>query len=351
MREDDREKLTLEERIARSARSQAASPETAACLVQKLSRLYTGDIFHGTDDLELMYGLIGPYMEQVEDDLLHYAGFCHSINFSFTADVPPGKTRTPFQPVLGLRTSNAVVLLGLMLLDHAKGRGRDKEVYHCTRMTLGQYLDALEALAFPRDEDAGRKFRRWRELFLKRCAPSAPLADVLASLLRQYIHGWKMINCLDHVLGCMEELTRCLEAERTADLDREFRETMRQCIAELNLTDVEVVEEEEREQYPDPAGHYFDLALDYSWEAPDPAGEGISARDVRAQIFLPDLDYSPQAVEKLAEQAPTPAFRALLERFVAERWLPNAASETDDAISNLFMMWVGPYLWMKEGPR
>lgn len=110
---------------------------------------------------------------------------------------------------------------------------------------------------------------------------------------------------------------------------------MRQCIAEMDLTGVEVVDEDEREQYPDPGKHYFDLALDYSWDAPAPAGEGISARDVREQIFLPDRDYSLQAVEKPTEQAPTPAFRALLEQFISERWLPAAASEVNGAVSNL----------------
>lgn len=339
----EQKKLTLEERIARAARSQAASPEAAAGLVQRLAQLHTVHIFHGNADLERMYELIGPYMDRVGDDVLYYAGFCRSIHLAFTDGAP-------LRPVLGTRTGNAVVLLGLMLLDHAKGRGWDKEVYRCTRMTLGQYLDALETVAFPEDGDAGRKFRRWREEFLKFYVPSVPLADVLADLLRLYVHGWKKLDYLDHILRCMEGLSNYLEEERTADLDREFRQAMRQAVSEMGTSHVEVVEEE-REPYSDPGEHYFNRAVTYFWDVPDPAGEGISAGDVRDQIFLPDRDYSPQAVEKLAQQAPTPAFRALLERFLSERRLSSAVSEVNSAVSNLFMLWVGPYLWMGKRPQ
>lgn len=342
----EQEKLTLEERITRAARSQAASPETAAKLVQRFAQLHTTHIFHGTADLELMYGQIGPYMNQIEDDILYYSGFCHSINLAFTNGAPQAESGVPFRPTLGTRASNAVVLLGLMLLDHAKNRGWDNEVYHCTRMTLGQYLDALEMLAFPGNEETARKFRHWRELFLELYAPSDPLGDVLAALLRQYIHGWKTFDCLDHVLRCMEGLSDYLEEEQTAALDRECREAMRQCIAGMGLTGVEVVEEDEREQYPDPAGHYMALALSYSWDVPDPAGEGISAGDVREQIFLPDRDFSPASLRALAGEAPAPGFQALLEQLASEQQLYAAMSEVNEAVSNLFMLWVGPYLWM-----
>lgn len=237
------------------------------------------------------------------------------------------------------------------LLDHAKGRGRDKAVYHCTRITLGQYLDALETLAFPGEPALGQDFRCWRELFRKAYDPSAPLADVLADLLRQYIHGWKRLDCLDHVLCCMEGLSRYWERENTADLDRELRETMRQCFADMGVTNVELAEEDEREQYLDPVEHYFDLALSYSWDAPDPAGEETKARDVREQIFLPNRDYSLPALEKWVEQAPAPEFRALLERFISERWLSDAATEVNEAVSSLFMLWVGPYPWLKKRPQ
>lgn len=347
----EQEKRTLEERIAQAARSQAASPEAAASLVRQLAQMQTALLFRESADLGLMSDLIGPYMERMEGDLLHYAGFCHSINLSFADEAPRPEADTPFRPTMGTRTSSAVVLLGLMLLDHAKGRRRHKEIYHCTRMTLVQYLDALEALAFPEDEESGLRFRRWREPFLKRYAPSAPLADVLEHLLRQYIHGRKALNFLDHVLRCMEGLSSYLEEEKIAKLDRVFRETMRRQIAEMDLTGVEVAEEDEREEYPDPGKHYMDLVNAYSWDVPDLAGESISAEDVRGQIFLPDRDFRPAALRAMAEEAPSPEFRTLLEQLISEQQLSAAMSKVNEAVSCLFMLWVGPYLWMRKRPQ
>lgn len=311
----EQEKLTLEERIARSARSQAASPEAAAKLVQRLAQLHTAHVFHGNADLDLMYELIGPYMEQIEDDLLYYSGFCHSINFSVAKDTP--SLGDDFRcPPLNPHSSNAVVLLGLMFLDHAKGRGKDKEVYHCTRMTLGQYLDALETLSFQEDQPARASFQNWRNALLNIYDASAPLADVLSALLRQYIRGWKMFDCLDHIQRCME-----------------------------------VVTEDEREQYPDPGKHYLDLANSYCWDMPDPAGEEVSARAVRGQIFFPDRVYSPQFLQELVSQAPTPEFRALLEEIISAQVVAKAASEVNESVLILLELLVVPYLWMGKRPK
>ena len=41
MRNEDRKLLTLEERLELAAKSQAASPESAACMVRRLSVLHT----------------------------------------------------------------------------------------------------------------------------------------------------------------------------------------------------------------------------------------------------------------------------------------------------------------------
>lgn len=135
-----------------------------------------------------------------------------------------------------------------------------------------------------------------------------------SKLLRMYIHGWKRLDCLDHILRCMEELSGELAGEKGED----------------------------PEQRPDLVEHYLDLALAYSWDAPDPALEGTKAGDVRGQIFLSDQDYSPQAVEKWIEQAPAPEFQSRLERFISERWLISGMSEVNRAVSCLFMLWVGP---------
>lgn len=67
---------------------------------------------------------------------------------------------------------------------------------------------------------------------------------------------------------------------------------------------------------------------------------------MRGQIFLPDRDFSPASLRALAGEAPSPEFRTLLERLASEQCLSAAASEFNEAVSNLFMLWVGPYLWM-----
>lgn len=282
---------------------------------------------------------------------------CSITPASAAASIWPSQTTSPRRESIlascrpwGCPASNAVVLLGLMLLDHAKGRGRTKNIYHCTRMTLGQYLDALDAAAFSHAENLRLNFRSWREEFLNVYPASTPLGDVLGDILRLYIHGWKRLDCFDHVVRCMKELSSYLEEEETADLDREFREAMRQAVSTMGLSNVEVVEEDEREQYPDPVKHYLDLALAYSWDAVDPAGETVKARAVRSQIFLSDWDYSPQAVEQLMEQAPTPEFRVLLEQFISEQRPVSGMSEVNRAVSILFTLCVWPYLQMDKRP-
>ncbi len=351
MRKDGPEKLTLEERIARAARSQAASPETAARLVQRLAQTHTARVFHGNADLELLYGLIGPYMEQVDSGLMHYSGFCRSFwlaignGFLLQSQTEPAAV---YLPALGIRVNNALVLLGLMLLDHAKGRGRNKDVYHCTRMTLGQYLDALPALAHPGDGTADQQFRLWRDLFLKRADPSTPLAEVLADDLRRYIAGWRVLKRLDHILGCMDGLARYLEAQRTEEMDQVFRETMRQCIAGMGVEAVEVVDEDQRKQYPDPYSHFLRLARAYSADVPDPGAGETDAGTVRAQLFLSRGDYSPAALEEIAAGAPSPEFRALLEEHIDPVQLKHAMVEVNTAVINLFMLWVEPYFRIEE---
>lgn len=308
-----KEKLTLEERIARAEHTQAASPESAAKLVQQLARLHNVHLFHGNADLDLMYELIGPYMEQVEEDILHYSGLCVSIHLAFTGCMAWKDASRPSSAVLEARAGNAVVLLGLMLMDHVKGRGRDKEVYHCTRMTLKQYLDAVERLAAPGEERPLQKFRRWRELFQLQYDPASPLPDVLAELLRQYIRGWKVFHWLDHILRCAEEFL------------------------------------EEREQDPDAAARHMERLRSYSLDLPDPAGEGLSARALRSQLFLPERDLSPASLRAMAGAVSEPEFQALLERCGSERQLLSAKSEVTEALANLFMLWALPYLWMGEG--
>lgn len=336
MTNNERKKLTLEERLEQAAKSQAVSPEAAVQQVRQLAQTHMALVFTGQDDLKLMDELIGEALNALEEDVMHYGGFCRSFVLAMESGGP--EDSKPFRPVLGTRDSSAVVLLGLMLLDHARGRKRNKSVYHCTRMTLGQYVDALSTF-FPGNDPADRKFRDWRDAFLKCHDLSAPLAESLEAILRQYIAGWRVLKRLDHILCCMEGLAHYQEREMTAKMDRVFREAMRQSIAEMGVSGVEVMEEEdEYETYPDPHGHYYALACEHPEDVPDPGGKEV----LRAQIFLPDRDFSPRALEEI--EAPSPEFQALLEESMDPERLAAAMAEVNTAVNDLFMLWAAPHI-------
>ena len=383
------EKLSLEERIARAKRSQAASPESAAGLVRKLSQLNMDHVFLTGDDIDLMSEQIGVFLDQIEGPVLYYSGLCRGLRLASIHAKSQTESNARSRMILETRCKNAVVLLGLMLLDHAKGRGQDREVYHCTRMTLGQYLDALETLAYPGKDGLCQTFRSWRELFLESADPAAPLADVLANLLRQYIRGWTVLDFLKRVLYCMNKLSCRLEGDPDLEFEEDmhqqmeaaylkpekeeewddeweecpdaggyfeeqmvgpsqkFREAVHRCIDEARLAGAE-----EEGQYADLSKDYFNLATAYFWDVADPAGETISAGEMRSGILLTSWDCSSQALkERLAGRPTSPAFRALLERFISEQWPSMAISEVNMAVYNLSMLWVRPYVAMGKFPQ
>ena len=139
-----------------------------------------------------MYELIGEFMEAPDLDIESYPGLCCALQQAILRDTepfrrpggPPAELDHPYRPAWGVRADNALVLLGLMLLDHARGRGKNKDIYHCTRMTLKQYLDALEELSLRRSETPDQawpmSFRAWKKSILLRYDGSIPLGDVQA---------------------------------------------------------------------------------------------------------------------------------------------------------------------------
>ena len=181
MRNIERTILPLEERLKMAAKSQAASPEAAAKLVKQLYGIHTAYLFCESANKDIMEGLTGEFWECLENNLLHYGGFCHSFRLAIEYDnnyfaaISSGASLeevfNPYRPAWGVRANNALVLLGLLLLDHAKGGMKDRNIYYCTRMTLKQYLDALVDLSFQKDgtqdEYRAEIFRSWRESFLK----------------------------------------------------------------------------------------------------------------------------------------------------------------------------------------
>ena len=321
MRGGERMLLTLEERLERSARSQAASPETAARLVERFSGLPPWQLFFGKPDVDAMYGLTGEFWEHPAVDMGSYHGFSHSFRLAAEQDnapfrlplllsplgvprlaqpllgkpplglspqglpsqgLPSPESQNPYKPVWGVRVNNALILLGLMLLDHTKGRLKPKGFYHCTRMTLGQYLDALAGLDLGRDGSPGlaQGFQVWRDMLLADYGAASPLGETLAGILRRYMAAWQEFDHLDHILRCIGALSCCLEQEEAGrtlpgeetDRVRRFRETL--CEYGSDLEGREPVEQDKR--YLDPKGYYFTLACEYPENLPDPGDRNVA---------------------------------------------------------------------------
>lgn len=337
---DNKEKkfLALEERMALAEKSQAVSSEAAVSQVQRFAGIHAGDIFCGNDDVMAMNELTGEFWDHPSVDINTYHGFCESFFLAKNHDnplcVPSSMDASeelfmPAKPVWGIRMNNATVLLGLTLLDHAKGRMKSRDVYHCMRMTLEQYQDALMDLMLQRGERRNPFtmtpdfFQEIWKMCLKGYDVSKPLADVLADFLRQYIAGWKEFDRLEHILRCMEALSCYLEQEGAGEV-------------------LPQAEADRRQQ--DPYGYYFALACAYPDDVPDPGSEGLAKGTVRSRVFLPERDYSQEALLALAEKAPSQEFRGLLEKNISGERLGNAMGKLNSAVILLYMLWVEPYL-------
>lgn len=358
--------LTLEERLALAAGSQAVSPETAARLVKRLSEVHTVNLFCGKANLEAMAELTGEFLECMGDELLHYGGFCLSFKMAIENDndvfgwlhpsMPEYTDSSPCRPVFGARVNNAVVLLGELLLEHAKGGMRDKDIYHNTRMTLGQYMDALADLSFREDgtQDLTRAegFRIWGKSLLKDYDGSRPLGEAMADMLERYIAAWQEFDHIDYVLRCMGALACYLLENGTGEgawepetgAIRRFREAL--CQYGPDLEGKELVDPDKR--YPDAYGYYFTLANEYPDQVPDLHSPDLRPGTLRSQIFLPQRDYSPETLRALAAKSPFPDLRALLEKSISKEHLAWAMTELNRAMADLYMLWVEPYLRMEE---
>ena len=366
MTSENRTLFTLEERLKMAAESQATSPEAAAKMVQRLSGVHMAYFFCGSTNKSIMEELIGEFWDCLEKEILHYGGFCHSFRMAIERDddvlrsLSSGtltvESPDPYRPIWSVRTNNALVLLGLILLDHAKGRMRYRNVYHCTRMSLKQYLDAMVDLSFQedgtQDEDRAEFYWIWRETFLKDNDGTWSLKEVLAQILRRYIAAWQEFDHLDHILRCMGALSCYLEQEEAGrtlsqeeeDGVRHFREAL--CLYGSDLEGWELVEQDKR--YLDPRGYYFSLAYEYPEGVPDPGSQNVAPGTLRSQIFLSERDYSPEALRKLAARAPSQELRELLEASISEERLACAMREINRAVMNLYMLFVEPYLRMGE---
>ena len=105
---------------------------------------------------------------------------------------------------------------------------------------------------------------------------------------------------------------------------------------------------EQDKRYLDPRGYYFSLAYEYPEDVPDPGSRNVAAGTLRSQIFLSERDYSPEALRKLAEKSPSEELRELLEKSISEERLALAMREINIAVTDLYMLFVEPYLRMEE---
>ena len=329
----DRPRLSLEERLELAARSRASSPEAAVRLVQRLSRLGTENLFCSRANLSAMYELIGEAMDDPDMGVEYYSGFCRCIQLAiFRADgmprqAAPESELDPYRPLWGARVNNAIVLLCLMLLDHVKNRMKRKDIYHCTRMTLEQYLDALEKLG---------ACQVWAD-GLRQTDGSRPLGDVLEDILARYLEARQVFDHLDHILRCMGGLACYLEQEEGQT--RRFRKLL--CRYAPDLEGRELVGADAR--YPDPNGYFFTLANEYPGVLPD-LGGGVPPGTVRSRIFLPEQNYRPDILRGLASLSPSPELRELLEKNITGDRLARARWGLNQAVVGWYWLWVAPYL-------
>lgn len=339
---DNKERKTLmpEERITPKAEPQALPPEAAVRQVQEFAEIHPAKIFCERADLDALNELTGEFWDSPSVDIDTYQGFCETfflarhhdnpISFSFSPDYSV-EDPSPIKPIWGTRMNNAIVLLGLILLDHAKGRMRFGDVLRCMQLPLEQYRDTLLYLMRQNEENKhllvldADFIQDFCNMFLKGYDTSKPLTDALADFLRWYIEGWKEFDRLEHILRCMDALTCYLEQEGAGEA-------------------LPQAEADRRRQ--DPYGYYFALACECPDDVPDPGSDGLAQGTVRSRIFLTERDYSPEALLALAAKAPSREFRELLEKEISRARLDKAMVKINRAVFLLYMLWVESYCGM-----
>lgn len=378
MSDNERIRLTLEERLALAAQSRAVSPKAAAALVRRFSELPAAYVFCGVPDVEAMSELTGEFWEDPRVDVDSYRGFCPSFlaameyDNDFTQVACCTEDFDPTQPLWGVRVNNALILLGEMLQDQAMGRRKHREVYHCLRMTLKQYLDVLTEPAFLRSGSGAEWFEVWRESILREIDGDQPLAETLTGILRRYMTAWERFDRLNHILHCLgglalyleQEGTRyhvspcpdrdasmadgaslVLEASRTEDAEaaRRFRLALRRFGVGKNRQELPKADPE----CQNPRNYFLSLAQEYAPDLPDPGSE-MEAKTLRSQLFLPYWRYGSDTLGELLKNLPFPEFAPLLEECADREKLAEAMGEINTAVTDLYMLWVEPYLWPEK---
>ncbi len=341
MSEKEEARLSLSERLDLAWRCQSSSDEAAQALVRKLSEMPAVSVFCGSDDVNMMAELTGDFWDDPRVDVDSYMGFCPSFPIAIAAG-----GFSPGRPALGVNVTNALVLLAEMLLDHAMGRMHRKDVYACTRMCLKQYLEALDAVSHLEGVEK-EEFSAWRRAFLEGCDGDTPLAQVLVAIIEQYMCGWWDLDKISFILRCMGgfALQKELDLDETAEQARRFR---------LALNSIGIGEQwKELPQaptgHPNPEEYYLHLMDSYNPRLPVPGGK-LKARTLRDQIFMPDRSFDPQELRSAVELLPCPVLQDAFGKALSDCDPRKAMEAVDDAVMNIYMMWVAPYA-RPEGPE
>lgn len=356
MRGRNRKLLTLEERLELVKKSQVASPETAAKMVQRFSEIHSAYILCRSPYIGSMIEMVGEFWDFPDVSIENYRGFCHGFRLALENDTSLGgfdpRLVGWYQPTWGCLTNNAMVLLGMRLLAHAKGLECTKDVYYCMQMTLQQYLDALADLSFRKDGtlDQGRVelMKSLSGIVLMDCDGSKPLREAIEDILNRYIAAWHDLDHLDHIIRCMAAYVCYLEEEEAGkpllqeekDKIRRFREALLQY--DSGLDGRELLEPNVR--YPIPDGYYYTLACAYPTDIPDLESLDISPETLRSRLFLHEQNYDPEILKELVKEAPSPDLGALLEKHISDNEQVKAMEELNKAVGNLYALWVEPYL-------
>ena len=213
-------------------------------------------------------------------------------------------------------------------------------------MTGKQYVDALSAVCYANDFER-RAFLDWSQAFLKDYGEDLPLSEVMTKILRRYLDGWQEFEWMDHALRCMGSLVQYVEqtgSEEAKSAAGSYRELLGQYGIEVPHEELPKM----RDPHRDPFRYFLSRAQGHVRVLPDPGAE-IPAGTLRSQAYLPERNYSTEMLNLLYRRAPFPEFQAMLMKEVDDLCLSAAMRKINASVVDLYMLWVEPYLHMRDG--
>lgn len=217
---NNRTLMTIQERIERTKNSMAYSPEDAAEKTASIANTLMPELLTEKENALCDF----PY------DTEKYADFCRSLKEKAEKHLSC-KGKGPYETELGNSISDTVFSLALTLAT-IPGRFKDKKtkprIFYDTRMTLGDYLDALIDLTVGEDGSVNaaraERYRRLKEEFSGSPLISKPFCKAVGEMLEQYCEPRAELDRASHIINC-SSYVRCREQEREMQeeyLDNEY---------------------------------------------------------------------------------------------------------------------------------